>query len=187
MCNISESYQHLKNKILQQANQAVNRAGVLKIIEDIIEWQNDCDWYVINAEPLVADRSIASSIYVGSNSCLPAIRIKEHRVIFMQQKNKIIRQHVPYLKVLDFLVLWQKAGNADFERLVFFLSNEVKDMSHEERRLIANLSRKYKPFIRAILALTLKNIGERNLFSKVIQTISPAVLKKYNWQFLYIT
>lgn len=181
MHHFDQQYHHLKNYLREQVkeNPGNNRTRVLELIEDAIKCQYDCDWYVINLEPLLQNRSIASVIYIGSNTCLPAIRLKGQTVLFVHQKNKISRQDVPYLRILDFLVLLQKDQNADFEWLLTFLRNKIDGMTHEERKIMVALSRKYKPFTRAILALTLKKTGELKLFSKIIQTISPEIIKKY--------
>lgn len=177
--HFDQRYYHLKENLRAYAkdNPVISRTAVLEIIEDAIKRQND--WYVINEEPLLQNRSIASMIYIGSNTSLPPIRLKGQTILFVHQKNKICRQEVPYLRILDFLVLRQKDRNTDLEWLIMFLLDKIDGMTHEERKIMASLARKYKPFTRAILALTLKNTGELKLFSKIIQTISPLILKKY--------
>src|SRR5690606_6287328 len=118
-------------------------------------------------------------IYIVSNGDRPVIQGHGYPVHFLVQKNDIHKDHIACLQLLDVLLLLRKLPDESFSFAVNQYKDLLVDLSHEEKRLLTRLSRKYPPCVRATLALTLHALSEKSLSIKIMETLSPVVINRY--------
>ncbi|MCH5718926.1 hypothetical protein [Niabella hibiscisoli] len=92
---------------------------------------------------------------------------------------------IPYLQLLDLILLFQRRDEPEYGRFITELKRLISRLTYHEQKLMIQLARKYPAAVRACLGFLLAGINQLTLSSKALQTLNPATLNRYKKEYAW--
>lgn len=161
--------------------------GIIEVVKEAVNESHETGWYTLNFDIVdVLGINNNNVIYVFGAVSTPAIEIRGKTISFIVQRNVISKDTIPYLQLLDVIILFRKVYRTHLEQVVFKYQNLIKNLSAEEKKLLVKLARKYTPFTRSTLAFILRSVNEVRLSVKLTETLNPEIIKKHKEKMLFL-
>ncbi|GEM_PF-6390542 len=118
-------------------------------------------------------------IYVSLQKRLSPVEAKDYRISFLAQPNAISGALIPYLQLLDIILLLQRRDEPQYRSAITGVKRAIISLTYNEQKLLLQLARKYPAAVRACLGFLWAGINQLTLSSKALQTLNPAILSRY--------
>ena len=123
-------------------------------------------------------------IYIAVQKKISPIDTKDYVVSFLIQPNLISDDVIPYLQLLDMILLYQRGDETQSMQVADGLKMLIEKLTYEEKKLLIQLARKYPAAVRAFLGLLLAGLNQVTLSAKALQTLNPATLNRYRKEYV---
>lgn len=120
---------------------------------------------------LALTTQISSVIMVGTNVSRRPLTRGQYRITFLLQPNRIIKEDIPLLVILDALRLIKEIPGSTPDEAMSQITVWIKDLSGTDRNRLLELCRAYKPYVRAQLGAILEHLDFP--VEDLLETLNP--------------
>ncbi len=103
---------------------------------------------------------VRNTIQIGMNEVRSSMKRGKYSVSFVKQKNKITREKIPLLQMLDVLRFIKKIPGSKIGPSCKVMQSLVSKLSEKELEVLVRLALKYPPSTRALLGTILDSLGK---------------------------
>lgn len=116
---------------------------------------------------------VGSTIQIGSNAFRSSFKRGKYTISSVKQKNRISRENIPLLQLLDSLRFIKKIPDSTIQKSCKVLQNLIANLTEKEQAAIVRLAMKYQPATRALLGAILSDLGKDELTAKLKESLNP--------------
>jgi len=116
---------------------------------------------------------ISNIIQIGRNETRPAIQRGKYKISFIKQKNKISKENIPLLQILDAIRYIKEIPDAKIQLLCNRFLNILSILSRKNKTALIRLALNYSPATRALLGALLDKTGDEELTGKLQNSLNP--------------
>ena len=121
---------------------------------------------------------ISNLIQIGRNQTRPKLKRGNYTISFVKQKNRITRENIPFLQVLDALRYIKKIPDAPIDFVCKRFLAILGAYQEKELMSMVQLSLKYPPSTRALLGAILDELGKDNWTKPLYDSLNPVTKYK---------
>lgn len=151
-----------------------------QIVKDLIEKDSKPIGYVTGYgiyNSLGLTTQISSVIQIGRSTPRPSLKRGRYRISFVTQKNRITKENIPLLQILDAVKYIKKIPDTTVAKASVRLISIIEGLDVKDQNRIVRLAKKYPASTRALLGAILEYIlGNQN--RELMNTLNP--ITKYN-------
>lgn len=137
-----------------------------QIVKDLLEKNGKTMGYITGYgayNELGLTTQISNTIQIGRNEVRPSLKRGMYKIAFVKQKNKITKNNIPLLKILDAIRFIKIIPDSTIENSCSRLMTIIKKLTGAEQELLIKLALQYPPATRALLgALIEKSIKRKS-------------------------
>lgn len=115
----------------------------------------------------------SSTIVIGLNRRKDPTTRDGREIRFVLQPNEITEQNVHLLQILDTIKFIKKIPDTTVERSISRLREIFADIEDKELVMLAELSEKYPPRVRAIAGSLMEAVGKPEIAARIKGTLNP--------------
>lgn len=152
-----------------------------EVVKDLLEENGKIIGYLTGYSvynQLQLTTQVSNLIQIGRNQVRPKLNRGNYTISFVKQKNRITRENIPFLQVLDALRYIKKIPDADIDFSCKRFLAILEEYQEKELKTMIQLSLKYPPSTRALLGAILDELGKQNLTNSLYSSLNPVT--KYN-------
>ncbi len=116
---------------------------------------------------------VGNTIQIGRNEIRSSFQRGRYTISFVKQKNRITRENIPLLQLLDSLRFIKKIPDSSVQDSCRILQNRISDLSEKEQKTMVRLAMKYQPSTRALLGAILCDLGWDAITEKLKRSLNP--------------
>ena len=117
---------------------------------------------------------VANIIQIGTGDEKKNISRGIYRIRFVKQKNKINKENIPLLRILDAIKNIKEIPDANINNSCSVLSDIIQKLSDFELNQIIRLAKKYNPATRALLGAIVEMKFGYELSEELLKSLNPA-------------
>lgn len=159
----------------------VSQFGNLKpdqseIIKDLLEENGKVTGYLTGYgifNSLGLTTQVSSIIQIGKNQTRPAFNRGQFSIQIIRQKNRITKDAIPLLQLLDAVKFIRKIPGASVESSCRRLLTLIKDLSGKEIHTLVQLAMQYPPSTRALTGAFLEVLKLRSVSTRLRNSLNP--------------
>lgn len=152
-----------------------------QIVKDLLEENGKIEGYITGYgayNELGLTTQVSNTIQIGKNEIRPALKRGIYKISFIRQKNKINKDNIPLLKILDSIRFIKTIPDSNIDNSCTRLIAIIKKLTDNQLEWIIKLVLKYPPSSRALLgALIDKSRGEKKTNS-IRKSLNPITVYK---------
>ena len=160
--------------------------GVLKpneeeMIKDLLEENGEIVGYLTGLSMynrLGLTTQISAVTVIGKNEVRPAFKRGYLRIHFIKQKNKITKDNVQLLQILDTIRYVKEIPDADIDFLCNRFLSILKNIPKDFQSKMVELAILYPPATRALLGALLNELGVIDLTEPLYKSLNPITVYK---------
>ncbi|MBT5420071.1 MAG: hypothetical protein HOK80_04205, partial [Candidatus Cloacimonetes bacterium] len=103
----------------------------------------------------------------------PAIQRGKYKIYFIKQKNKISKENIPLLQILDAIRYIKEIPDTKIQLLCNRFLNILSELSQNNKTTLIRLALNYSPATRALLGALLDKVGDEELTGKLQNSLNP--------------
>jgi hypothetical protein len=116
---------------------------------------------------------IGNIIQIGRKDVKPSIKRGKFKIIFIKQKNKISKENIPLLQILDAIRYIKEIPDADIQFLCNRFLNILSELSQKNKTVLIRLALQYSPATRALVGAMLNETGDEELTVNLRNSLNP--------------
>jgi len=116
---------------------------------------------------------ISNYIQIGRNETRAAIKRGKYEISFIKQKNKICKDNISLLQILDAIRYIKKIPDAKIQFLCKRFLNILSELSQKYKIELIRLALNYSPATRALLGALMDELGDANLTDDLLTSLNP--------------
>jgi hypothetical protein len=101
---------------------------------------------------------VSNTIQIGKNEIRPSFKRGRYRISFIKQKNKITKENIPQLQILDAIRYIKRIPDISIDIACKRILAIIRNLSDDNRNALARLALKYPPATRALLGAMLESL-----------------------------
>ena len=160
--------------------------GVLKpneeeMIKDLLEENGEIVGYLTGLSMynrLGLTTQVSAVTVIGKNEVRPAFKRGYLRIHFIKQKNKITKDNVQLLQILDAIRYVKEIPDADIDFLCNRFLSILKNIPTDFQSKMVELALLYPPATRALLGALLNELGVIDLTKPLYKSLNPITVYK---------
>ena len=160
----------------------VTRFGELKpdayqVVKDLLEKDNKLIGYITGYtafNQLGITTQVPNTIQIGINKPKKPLQRGMYKIQFIKQENKITRENIPILRILDALQNIKSIPGTSAEEALGKLNKIIKDLNNKEIQELIKCSLNYKPSTRALTGAVIENIFDSEKARPLFKSLNPA-------------
>ena len=160
--------------------------GVLKpneeeMIKDLLEENGEIVGYLTGLSMynrLGLTTQVSAVTVIGKNEVRPAFKRGYLRIHFIKQKNKITKDNVQLLQILDAIRYVKEIPDADIDFLCNRFLSILKNIPTDFQSKMVELAILYPPATRALLGALLDELGVMDLTKPLYKSLNPITVYK---------
>lgn len=164
----------------EQSIFGVLKASEEEVVKDLLKAGDTITGYLTGLSiynKLGLTTQVSSTIQIAKNTIRPALQRDYYKINFILQKNKITKENVPLLQLLDAIRYIKKIPDTTVEKSIARLSILLQQLTAAEMLELLNLSNKYPPSVRALLGFILE---QQNIDTADLQrSLNPITTYNY--------
>lgn len=154
-----------------------------QVVKDLLEEEGKTIGYLTGYSiynKLGLTTQVSNTIQIGKNEIRPKFKRERYTISFIQQKNTITKENIPFLQLLDAVRYIKKIPDTSIDAACIRLFNIVKELSDKDVSTLIRLAQKYPPATRALIGAILDEAGKQQLTDSLRKSLNP--ISKYNLQ-----
>jgi len=147
-----------------------------QVVKDLLEENGKTTGYLTGYSmynQLGLTTQVSNTIQIGKNQVRPRFKRERYTIAFVQQKNTLTKQNIPYLQLLDALRYIKKIPDTSIavscQRFLIIL----KDLKDTEIQTLVRLALKYPPSTRALLGALLDQLQRSASTDPLFKSLNP--------------
>jgi len=147
-----------------------------QVVKDLLETKGKVLGYFTGLSiynSLGLTTQVGNVIQIGRNEIRSSFKRGRYTISFVKQKNRITRENIPLLQLLDSLRFIKKIPDSSVQDSCIILQNLISDLSEKEQRIMVRLAMKYQPATRALLGAMLCDLGKDEITAKLKKSLNP--------------
>lgn len=152
-----------------------------EVVKDLLEENGKIIGYLTGYSvynQLQLTTQVSNLIQIGRNQTRPKLKRGNYTIAFVKQKNRITRENIPFLQVLDALRYIKKIPDAPIDFACKRFLAILETYQEKELSTMVQLSLKYPPSTRALLGAILDELGKDNLTKSLYNSLNPVTKYK---------
>ncbi|RLD00943.1 MAG: hypothetical protein DRI32_09745 [Chloroflexi bacterium] len=145
-------------------------------VKDLLESQGKIFGYLTGLSmynSLGLTTQVGNIIQIGRNEIRSSFKRGKYTISFVKQKNRITKENIPLLQLLDGLRFIKKIPDSSIGSSCRILQNRIENLSEKEQRAMVRLAMKYPPVTRALLGAILCDLGQDEITGKLKESLNP--------------
>lgn len=123
---------------------------------------------------------VSNTIQIGKNEVRPSLKRERYTISFFKQRNRITKDNIELLQILDAVRLIKRIPDSTIENSVMRIISILGDLPEDRIKIMIKLSLKYPPMVRALLGAILEQLGYVELLDGLFNSLNP--LTKYRYK-----
>ncbi len=147
-----------------------------QVVKDLLERGGKVHGYLTGVSiysRLGLTTQVGSTIQIGRNETRASFKRGRYTISFVKQKNRISKDNIPLLQILDGIRFIKKIPDASPKKSCEILQNLIAALSEEEQSRISKLALKYQPSTRALLGAILAHLGNEERAAILKKSLNP--------------
>lgn len=152
-----------------------------QIVKDLLEDSGKVIGYLTGYSiynRLSLTTQLSNILQIGRNNVRPSINRNRYKIKFIKQKNKITKENIPLLQILDSIRFIKEIPDTTLELSCKRFIAIFKDLSEKDKLTLIKLSMKYPPASRALIGAILEEIGDINITDILYKSLNPITVYK---------
>ncbi len=166
----------------------ITEFGVLRppeyqVVKDLLEANNKIVGYLTGVSAfnkLGLTTQLSNTIQIGTNIDRKPKKRGKYNIRFIRQKNTIYKDNIYLLQILDSIRFIKRIPDSDVTSSYIRVRTLIKDLSENEKGMIAKLALKYNPGTRALTGSILDQVTESKITDKLLGSLNPVSVFSYN-------
>jgi hypothetical protein len=147
-----------------------------QVVKDLLERRGKVEGYLtgLSVYPEMGlTTQVSNTIQIGKNETRPAFRRGRYKIAFIKQKNRITRETIPLLQLLDAMRLVKRIPDTTVAKACKRFTHLVGQRSPGDVKTLLALAMKYPPSTRALLGAVLDGVAPTLDTKKLKQSLNP--------------
>ncbi|MBA7525003.1 hypothetical protein ES705_17148 [subsurface metagenome] len=123
---------------------------------------------------------VSNTIQIGTNIDRKPGRRGKYNIRFIRQKNTITKDIIYFQQTLDSIRFIKRIPDSDVTSSYIRMRTLIKDLSENEKGMIAKLALKYNPGTRALTGSILDQVAESDITDQLLGSLNPVSVFSYN-------
>lgn len=119
---------------------------------------------------------ISNIITIGTSRRRDSLKRGNYQVRFIVQPNKITKDSIPFLQILDSFKLIKQIPDTNVSKSISTLKNLIKDWDEISLAKLVKLSKKYPPRVRALLGAVLESADIFDYTDDLKNSLNPSTV-----------
>ena len=116
---------------------------------------------------------VSNTIQIGKNEIRPKFKRERYTISFIQQKNTITKENIPFMQLLDAIRYIKKIPDISIDSACIRLYNILKELEDKDVSTLIRLAQKYPPATRALVGALLDEAGKQALTDSLLKSLNP--------------
>lgn len=154
----------------------------MQVVKDLLEENGKITGYLTGYSifnQLGLTTQISNTIQIGKNQVRPNFKRDRYSIAFVKQKNRITRDNITLLQILDAIRYIKKIPDANIETSCKRFLAIIKNLSETEVNTLVRLALKYSPATRALLGALLEQLQPDISTEALFKSLNP--ITKYEF------
>jgi hypothetical protein len=152
-----------------------------QVVKDLLEEDGKTIGYLTGYSiynKLGLTTQVSNTIQIGKNEIRPKFKRERYTISFIQQKNTITKENIPFLQLLDTVRYIKKIPDTSIDSACIRLYNILKELSDKDASTLIRLAQKYPPATRALVGALLDEAGKQTITDTLLKSLNP--ITKYS-------
>lgn len=154
-----------------------------EIVKDLLTDGNKITGYItgysiFNSFKLTTQ--VPNVIQIGANFDKKGIKRNIYAIKFVRQWNKISKNNIPLLQLLDCIRFIKTIPDTTIENSIKRITVLIEELSDSEKKYFTDLSANYPPSTRALTGAILEQLGCNEFANKLLKTLKTTTTYKFN-------
>lgn len=166
----------------------ITEFGVLRppeyqVVKDLLEDNGIIIGYLTGVSAfnkLGLTTQLSNTIQIGTNIDRKSKKRGKYNIRFIRQKNTITKEIIYFLQILDSIRFIKKIPDSDVTSSYIRIRTLIKNLSENEKEMIAKLALKYNPGTRALTGSILDQVTVSDIADKLLNSLNPVSVFSYN-------
>jgi predicted transcriptional regulator len=154
----------------------------MQVVKDLLEKNGKTTGYLTGYSifnQLGLTTQVSNTIQIGKNQVRPSFKRERYSIAFVKQKNRITKENITLLQILDAMRYIKKIPDANIETSCKRLLAIVKVLSEDDIITLVRLAMKYSPATRALLGAILEQLQRDTMTEALFKSLNP--ITKYEF------
>lgn len=121
---------------------------------------------------------ISNIIEIGTNKRHNPLKRGHYTVRFVIQSNRITKDNIPLLQILDAAKSIKRIPDTNVEASVLRIKDIVSGLDERKIQNLATLSLQYAPRVRSLIGALLDGMGQHHLTGAILKSLNPSTRYK---------
>lgn len=147
-----------------------------QVVKDLLERRGKVEGYLtgLSVYPEMGlTTQVSNTIQIGKNETRPAFRRGRYKIAFIKQKNRITRETIPLLRILDAIRLVKRIPDTTVAKACTRFTHLVGQRNSGDGKTLLALAMKYPPSTRALLGAVLDGVDPALDTKELKQSLNP--------------
>ena len=154
-----------------------------EIVKDLLKDGNKITGYItgysiFNSFKLTTQ--VPNVIQIGANFDKKGIKRNIYTIKFVRQWNKISKNNIPLLQLLDCIRFIKTIPDTTIENSIKRITVLIEELSDSEKKYLTDLAANYPPSTRALTGAILEQSGSNEFANKLLKTLKTTTTYKFN-------
>lgn len=154
-----------------------------QVVKDLLEDNGKIIGYLTGVSAfnkLGLTTQVSNTIQIGTNIDRKPKKRGKYNIRFIRQKNTITKDIIYFLTILDSIRFIKRIPDSDVTSSYIRIRTLIKNLSENEKGMIAKLALKYNPGTRALTGSILDQVAESDITDQLRGSLNPVSVFSYN-------
>lgn len=154
-----------------------------QVVKDLLEKDGKVIGYITGISiynKLGLTTQVYNTIQIGVNREKKAIQRGIYKVKFIKQPNKITKENIPLLRILDSIRNIKNIPDTTVEASCIRLKAIINELELRDQEKLIKLVLKYNPATRALFGAIIENVNNNLDTDAIYQSLNPATIYSFN-------
>lgn len=159
------------------------KPDMYQVVKDLLEANNKTQGYLTGFSifnQLGLTTQVANTIQIGVNNEKKAITRGMYKIKFVKQANKITKENVSALQLLDCIKYIKDIPDTTQEKSCLRFKSIIQELNADQLTSLQKLALPYPPSTRALLGAIIEEVRPKDLSPKIVTSLNPASRYTFN-------
>ena len=167
----------------EESEFGILRPQEYQVVKDLLEQENRIIGYLTGVSvfnKLGLTTQVTNTIQIGTNIGKTSRKRGKYSIRFINQKNKIIKENIYLLQILDSIRFIKRIPDSDISNSCRLLIAIVQQLSDYELATMTRLALKYNPGTRALSGAIIDQVSDYDVTDPLLKSLNPVSQFHYN-------
>ena len=150
-----------------------------QVVKDLLEDNGKIIGYLTGVSAfnkLGLTTQVSNTIQIGTDIDRKSKKRGKYSIRFIRQKNTIYKDNIYLLQILDSIRFIKRIPDSDVTSSYIRIRTLIKDLSENEKGMIAKLALKYNPGTRALTGSILDQVTDPEISVRLYKSLNPVTV-----------